>query len=451
MRFRGIASEPGRSAFATIGKRIAYSAVETCCMSEFGWKYLTRSDRDAILQGIREGRAVGGPYHAEIHPADRCNIECFFCSTAAIRGTDEIPTSRFEELLDELKTAGTRSIRLSGGGEPLFHRQIKPVLAAIARSGIPIENLTTNAVILGDEIASLLVDCCDQVTVSLNTIDPESWSSMMQSPPKNYERVLENVRRLDRLRKARRSATPAITIQFLVWKENYRDIPRMYDLATSLGADAILFNGLSSLPPEKRMSEVEKNEMLALYEQLIRQDEYRRIASIESYETDISPQLAEIHDRLGRERAARSAISRLWRLATRRDFTIREKIAHNLRIRRTREIQRGTEGLDDACIIGWHSLLIRPSGEVAPCCILQHRRLGNVYQQSLAEVWNGEAYEQFRAELRRIMDEGTSWQHDPDSDRTVDGKCGIGGECPIRSFYYRPDVEFFKKMAGRAK
>lgn len=420
-------------------------------MSEFGWKYLTRSDRDAILQGIREGRAVGGPYHAEIHPADRCNIECFFCSTAAIRGTDEIPTARFEELIEELRAAGTRSIRLSGGGEPLFHRQIKRFLAAIANSGIPIENLTTNAVILGDEIASLLVDCCDQITISLNTADAESWSSMMQSPAKNYERVLENVRRIDRARKSRRSRTPKITIQFLVWKQNYRDIPRMYELATSLRADAILFNGLSSLPPEKRMSETEKKEMLALYEDLIRKDEYRRIASIESYESDISPQLTEIHDRLSRERSSRSLFYRVWRLATRRDFTVREKIAHHLRIRRTREIQSATGGLDDACIIGWHSLLIRPSGEVAPCCILQHQKLGNVYQQSLAQVWSGEPYERFRAELRRIMDEGTSWQHDPSSDRTVDAKCGIGGECPIRSFYYRPDVEFFKAMAGRAK
>src|SRR5512146_3176021 len=114
-------------------------------MSDLGWKYLTESDKAAILRGIAEGRAFGGPYHVEIHPADRCNIDCFFCSTAPLRGTDELPLTRFEELLRELKEAGTRSVRLSGGGEPLFHRQTKKYLRTIAEIGLPIENVTTNA------------------------------------------------------------------------------------------------------------------------------------------------------------------------------------------------------------------------------------------------------------------------------------------------------------------
>lgn len=90
-------------------------------MSDLGWKHLTPSDKQAILRGIEDGVAHGGPYHVEIHPADRCNIDCFFCSTAALRGTDEVPMTPFEELLGELREAGTRSLRLSGGGEPLFH------------------------------------------------------------------------------------------------------------------------------------------------------------------------------------------------------------------------------------------------------------------------------------------------------------------------------------------
>jgi len=117
-------------------------------MSELGWKYLTEDDKNTILRGIRDGVAYGGPYHVEIHPADRCNIDCFFCSTAALRGTDEVPLTRLEEMIAELKACGTRAIRLSGGGEPLFHRKAKDFLRTIAASGIPIENLTTNAVLL---------------------------------------------------------------------------------------------------------------------------------------------------------------------------------------------------------------------------------------------------------------------------------------------------------------
>ncbi len=149
-------------------------------MSDLGWQHLTPQDKATILRGVTDGVAYGGPYHVELYPADRCNIDCFFCSTAALLGTDEIPMPRFEELLGELREAGTRSVRLAGGGEPLFHRQIKGFLRAIAASGIPIENLTTNGVLLRGEVTELLSAVCDKVTVSLNTGDAESYATMIR-------------------------------------------------------------------------------------------------------------------------------------------------------------------------------------------------------------------------------------------------------------------------------
>src|SRR4029079_8829107 len=161
------------------GRGVPHSASDL--VSNIGWKYLTPEDKSAILRGVADGKAYAGPFHAEIYPADRCNIECFFCSTAAIRGTDELSLQRIEELIDELKRAGTRSIRLAGGGEPLFHRKTKDMLRRISAAQMPIENLTTNAVLLDEETAGILADCCDEVTVSLNTVGGESYSQMMQT------------------------------------------------------------------------------------------------------------------------------------------------------------------------------------------------------------------------------------------------------------------------------
>src|SRR5579859_5513229 len=225
-------------------------------MSELGWKYLTASDKDALLRGVRDGVAYGGPYHVELHPADRCNIDCFFCSTAALRGTDEVPLTRLEELIDELRQAGTRSIRLSGGGEPLFHRKAKDFLRTIVASGIPIENLTTNAVLLGDEISDILLTpgACDQITVSLNTGDARTYASMMQTTERNFDRVVANVKKFVAERKRRKQQAPKVNLQFLVWRDNYQSIPQMYALARDVDADTILFNGLSFLKPEQKMT-----------------------------------------------------------------------------------------------------------------------------------------------------------------------------------------------------
>ena len=416
-------------------------------MTQMGWQYLTPQDKETILRGVRDGVAYGGPYHVEIYPADRCNIECFFCSTAAIRGTDELPMTRMEELLEELRKAGTRSIRLSGGGEPLFHRQTKAYLRAIATSGIPIENVTTNAVLMGEEVAGLLIDAhCDQVTVSLNTGDAETYASMMKTPPRNFDRVIANVRGLAAARRARGTSWPKINIQYLVWRDNYRSIPQMYTLAREIGADSILFNGLSFLQPDQKMSVEETAEMMRLYREVVRIDEYRTITSITSYEQDISEPLGRINAEIHEERQRAGRFRRYRDLLLRRDFTFSQKLAHRAKMREVERVNSEVENLSEECVIGWYSLVIRTSGAAAPCCILQGQELGNIYRQTLDEVWYGPGFAQLRRELSEIMDQGDEWVYDAGKHRYVNGQCAIGGSqaCPIRSFYYRQDLPFMR-------
>jgi MoaA/NifB/PqqE/SkfB family radical SAM enzyme len=418
-------------------------------MSEMGWKYLTAQDKANILRGVRDGKVYGGPYHVEIYPADRCNIDCFFCSTAAIRGTDELSMQRIEQLIDEMKRAGTRAMRFAGGGEPLFHRKFKDVLRKVIAAGIPVENITTNAVLLDEEMAGLLTQCCDQVTVSLNTFGAESYASMMQTPPRNYDRVLRNVRGLVEAKKQVRSSRPAVNLQFLVWRENFRDIPRMYELSRELGVDTVIFNGLSYLKPDQLMSDAEVAEMMALYEAVVRRDEFRTIRNINTFERDISRQVREMIDRLHSERSAKGLLQRARVFLSRDDFTMREKLAHRMRIRREAKVSRRQSQFEESCVIGWYSMVVRSDGQAAPCCILQGKKLGNIYEQPLAEVWAGPSYQGFRGELSRIIAKHRDWTAGAD-DRTVDDNCGWRGtdRCPMKSFYYFPDVAFVEKLSA---
>jgi MoaA/NifB/PqqE/SkfB family radical SAM enzyme len=411
-------------------------------VSELGWKYLTRSDKKLLLRGMRDGTAYGGPFHVEIQPADRCNIDCFFCSTAAIRGRDELPLDRLQTLITELKEAGTRSIRLAGGGEPLFHRRIVDFLRAVRDAALPIENITTNAVLLGEEVAKLLIATCDLVTVSLNTATAQSYAAMMQTPERNFERVVRNVEQLIRQRNEARSRTPRVNLQFLVWKENFRQIPEMYALATRLGVDTIQFNGLAYLKPEQQMTAEETDEMMKLYREIVAVDEYRRIAVINSFEQDLSARVTAMNQELAGIRQRIPRWRRLVALLKRTDFTLRQKVEHSIRMRRTARTNRRNASVEDLCLIGWHSLVIRSEGTVAPCCILQGGKLGNVFTSSVGEVWYGEKYQAFRQELGRILREGERWKSDPERDQTVEALCGKAGACPMSTFYYLPDAPF---------
>ncbi len=413
-------------------------------MSQLGWDHLTREDKAAILKGVEDGVAYGGPYHVELHPQDRCNVDCFFCSTAALRGKDEIPMPRFEEMLGELKEMGTRAIRLAGGGEPLFHRRIEDFLRAIQASGLPIENITTNGVLLRPNLAELLVGVCEQVTVSLNTADATTYGAMMQTNEKNFQRVVDNLGGLVAAKRRRKEKNPHVKVQFLIWRENFRQIPEMYRLARAAGVDSILYNGLAGLAPDQMMNEGETEEMMGLYEELLRVDEYRKIDVVNSFEQDISGRVAQIGVKLGRERSEQSTARRLFHLVTRNDFTLREKVDHFRRLRGLRKVREGNEGLGTYCLIGWHSMLVRSTGLVAPCCLLQGSELGNVYRQSVRDVWYGEPYQRFRRELARIMRSQMEWEHDTEQDKTVTPLCGPKGGCPVGSFYYYPDTPFLR-------
>jgi MoaA/NifB/PqqE/SkfB family radical SAM enzyme len=415
-------------------------------MSQLGWDHLTPEDKAAILKGVEDGVAYGGPYHVELHPQDRCNIDCFFCSTAALRGKDEIPMPRFEEMLGELKEMGTRAIRLAGGGEPLFHRRIEDFLRAIEKSGLPIENITTNGVLLRPNIAELLVGTCEQVTVSLNTADATTYGAMMQTNEKNFQRVVDNLGGLVTAKRRRKKKNPHVKVQFLIWRENFRQIPEMYRLARAAGVDSILYNGLAGLAPDQMMTAAETEEMLGLYEELLRVDEYRKIDVINSFEQDISGRVMQIGRKIGEERSEQSAARRLVKLVTRNDFTLREKVDHFRRTRSLRKVREANEGLGTYCLIGWHSMLVRSTGLVAPCCLLQGEELGNIYRQSVRDVWYGEPYQRFRRELARIMRSQMTWEHDAERDKTVTPLCGPKGGCPVGSFYYYPDTPFLRNF-----
>ncbi|HZF07335.1 MAG TPA: SPASM domain-containing protein [Thermoanaerobaculia bacterium] len=369
-------------------------------MGSLGWSHLTPEDREAILRGIADGEAYGGPYHVEIHPVDRCNVDGSFCATAALRGTDEAPLPRFTEMLGELREAGTRSLRLSGGGEPLLHRRIHDFLQAIVASRLPVENLTTNGVLLAGEVREVLVAVCDQITVSLNTGDEATYAAMMRTTPRNLHRVVDNVRGLLAARdgrRRRRESTPRVHLQFLVHKGNYRTIPGMYELARGLGVDSIAWNGLAFLAPQDKMTAAEIDEMRGLYEEVVQVDRQasllrgQSLLPVEPIGGAVSPPLSGMPP--------------------------------------------AKETFDDLCLIGWHSMVVRATGGVAPCGMLQGKDLGNVYRQSVHRVWHGEAYRRFRAELTRILRRRLRWEHDPELDRTVEPLCGPCGGCPIASPY----------------
>ena len=244
----------------------------------YGWERVSPEDKARILEGIPAATALMPPRLVELSWQDRCNIDCFFCSTSEVRaGNFEISGERLRSLFDEMREIGVRSVRLMGGGEPLFRKDTVELVRAIGERGLRIADVTTNGVLLTEPVVRALFETgCDEITVSLNTAEPESYAAMMQTTARNFDRVVANVARAAEIKRELGSSCK-IRVQFLIYKENYRQIPAMYDLFHSTGADKFFLNGLYPVRPMPGMEAAEVDEMLRLYEQVLAQDYFDRL------------------------------------------------------------------------------------------------------------------------------------------------------------------------------
>ena len=128
----------------------------------------------------RLGRALED---LRISVIDRCNFRCSFCMPAG-RHYEFLPKKElltFEEIVRLARlfaSLGIRKIRLTGG-EPLLRAEIEKLVAMLAEvPGIEDLALTTNGVLLAGKARALREAGLRRVTVSLETLDDETFGRL---------------------------------------------------------------------------------------------------------------------------------------------------------------------------------------------------------------------------------------------------------------------------------
>jgi len=149
------------------------------------------------------------------------------------------------------------------------------------------------------------------------------------------EKVLEGTKNIVRLKKALNSYTPHVVFQFLVVKPNQHQIGEVKNLAKELGVDEVKF----------------------------------KTAQIYDYKQ--GSELIPTIDKYARYKQKPDGT-----------FAIKNKLLNH-------------------CWKMWHSCVITWDGKVVPCCFDKDAAhpLGDLQQNSFSEIWQGEAYKNFRANL----------------------------------------------------
>jgi GTP 3',8-cyclase len=174
------------------------------------------------------------PLHSlRLSVTDRCNLRCQYCMPEAeYTWLPKDDILNFEEIVRLVRifvTLGVHRVRLTGG-EPLLRRDLPTLVRLLAAvPGIDDLALTTNGVLLADHVHGLRDAGLGRLTVSLDTLDRQTFSSLTRSDE------------LDRVRtglEAGARAFPGLKIDAVVLRGvNDHEVPALVDEAARLGVE----------------------------------------------------------------------------------------------------------------------------------------------------------------------------------------------------------------------
>ena len=115
-------------------------------------------------------------HYLRLSVTDLCNLRCRYCMPDGVEKLEREAVLTYEEFLRLaalFARCGIDTVRVTGG-EPLVRKNVAQLVAGLKETpGIHRVTLTTNAVLLAEQLPALLDAGLDSVNISLDTLRPE--------------------------------------------------------------------------------------------------------------------------------------------------------------------------------------------------------------------------------------------------------------------------------------
>ena len=133
-----------------------------------------------LLRKAREFYFGGklAPYHAQISLTNKCNLSCGFCSCGKRDNTQELSFMDACGIMNDLAGLGCKGLTITGGGEPLMHREFEGFVDYVYLLGIRV-GLVTNGFLLQH--------------VGLEHLDKLTWCRVSASDDRDIGALLVSV------------------------------------------------------------------------------------------------------------------------------------------------------------------------------------------------------------------------------------------------------------------
>ncbi len=310
------------------------------------------------------------PRFLQVEPVGQCNLRCRMCPVQFrdAGGPGRVPAfmdfAVFCRLIDQFPRLS--ELHLQGMGEPLLHPRFFDMVRYAADKGIRVSANSNLTALSERRAAECIASGLHEISVSLDAASPAGYEAIRVGA--RQARVLRN---LDRLLQARREAAatlPRVRLVAVAMRTNLHELPDLVHLAHGHGVDALFVQHLCHDFDETTLPE-----------------RYRAMRDFVDSETLAQ----EDPDRIARYfNEARDAAARLG-------VTLR------LPAPRPRPHPRERSGAA-RCDWPWRGSYVSYAGDAMPCCIVatpDRISFGNMVREGAEQVWNNDAYRQFRQRL----------------------------------------------------
>jgi MoaA/NifB/PqqE/SkfB family radical SAM enzyme len=313
----------------------------------------------------RATQATAPPVCLYLEVTNRCNLLCETCPRTfeTLEPPADMSWELFSGIVDQVPDVAR--VVLHGVGEPMLVKALPRMIRYLKDRGVYVL-FNTNGTLLSPKKYQAMIDTgLDELRVSLDAADAKTFLAVRG---KNFfDRIVRNVRGFTELQRGTGAMSPRVSLWLTGLKETIAQLPAFVRLAASMGVREVYLQRLVYDETGYGLARPESS----LFETL-REEESRAIDDATALARDLGIAL----DASG---ATEPGLS-----LTRQD-----------------ETQPWS-----ACRRPWSLMYFTAHGRALPCCMAPFSArgydsytLGDATQQTLREIWNGAAYQDFRAAL----------------------------------------------------
>jgi len=326
---------------------------------------------------------VKGLKQVTIEVTFRCNCRCKMCPLygvqtkgggellKSLKEQSELTIDEFRKLFSDLKDIGTQKVNLTGG-EVFLRKDILEIIKLARENRLDV-SMTSNGGLITEEIAKKVVEYgVDDITISLD--GPKEVHEDIRKA-KIFDRIMDAVDWIEQEKKLQKKSRPSIDFLCTVSGLNQNHLSDLVAIAKGknvpLTIDPIIFTSEDVWEESKEV----------LQNDFVKNESFVMPKEIGEVNTD----------------ALESELEVVFSQAKELDqFVYVSVVGGNTR---KRFFNDPAYSLIDKCFSPWYSCRIDPNGNVYPCSLSIN--VGNVRQQSIKEIVNGDKFVDFRRKLKK--------------------------------------------------